>query len=78
VHARTSGVGGSVCRSDGMAQAAGPGTGDPYVGGPGIKAICLAASPGAGYPGASNFGTGGRGPGDSGERCLGQSRCAGF
>jgi hypothetical protein len=35
VHARTSGVGGS----DGMAQAAGPGTGDPYGGGPGIKAI---------------------------------------
>ena len=28
-----------------MAQAAGPGTGDPYVGGPGIKAIGLAASP---------------------------------
>ena len=41
VHASTSGVGGS----DGMAQAAGPGTGDPYVGGPGIKAIGLAASP---------------------------------
>ena len=48
------------------------------VGGPGIKAIGMAASPGAGYPGASNFGTGGCGPGDSGERCLGQSRCAGF
>ena len=43
VHASTSGVGGS----DVMAQAAGPGTGDPYVGGPGpgIKAIGLAASP---------------------------------
>ncbi len=53
VRARTR-VGGS----DGMAQAAGPGTGDPYVRGPGIKAIGLAASPGAGYPGASNFGTG--------------------
>jgi hypothetical protein len=74
VYARTSGVG---C-SDGTAQAAGPGTGDPYVGGPGIKVISMAASPGAGYPGASNFGTGGSGPGDSGKRCLGQSRCAGF
>jgi hypothetical protein len=41
MHASTSGVGGS----DVMAQAAGPGTGDPYVGGPGIKAIGLAASP---------------------------------
>ncbi len=68
-HARTNGVG---C-SDGMAQAAGPGTGDSYVGGPGIKAIGMAASPGAGYPGTSNFGTGGRGPGDSGKRCLGQT-----
>ncbi len=57
VHAHTSGVGGS----DGMAQAASPGTGDPYVGGPGIKAIGLAASPGASYPGPSNFGTGGSG-----------------
>ncbi len=72
VHAHTSGVGGS----DGIAQAAGPSTGDPYVGGPGIKAIHLAASPGTSYPG--NFGTGGHGPGASGECCLGQSQCVGF
>ena len=40
VHARTSGVG---C-SDGMAQAAGPGTGDPYVGGPGRLPVLAQAT----------------------------------